>query len=223
MKYQSINKILLNNQAWVTQQRQANPNYFQELSTGQTPPYLYVGCSDSRLPLTRFTQTEPGEIFVHRNIGNQVCLTDINFLSILEYAITYLHVQHIIICGHYYCGGIQAAFEGRTLGLVDSWVNPIRELYLREQEEIDKLPSREAKLNRLTELNVVAQVKNLYQTSIMRQALREGGAPEVHGWVLDLNSGLIKDLNISTEAWHVSPSCPMPTPLLPTEPSFRRP
>jgi carbonic anhydrase len=219
MKHRSIAEILQNNQAWAAQQHQAVPNYFQELSKGQTPLYLYIGCSDSRLPLTRFTQTEPGEIFVHRNIANQACLTDINFLSVLEYAIAHLHVQHIIVCGHYYCGGIQAAFEGTTTGLVDSWVNPIRELYLQKQEEIDQLPNREAKLNRLAELNVEVQVKNLYQTSIMRQALREECAPEVHGWVLDLHSGLIKDLSISTEAWYLSPSCPTLRPLLPTEPS----
>ncbi len=197
MKYHSITEILQNNQAWVAQQNQADPSYFQGLSGEQTPPYLYIGCSDSRLPLTRFTQTQPGEIFVHRNIANQVCLTDINFLSVLEYAINHLHVQHIIVCGHYYCGGIQAALEGTTTGLVDSWVNPIRELYLHHQEEIDQLPSRQAKLNRLAELNVEVQVKNLYQTSIMRKVLREESAPEVHGWVLDLHSGLIKDLNIS--------------------------
>lgn len=219
MKYQSIEKIIENNRAWAAQQQQADPNYFQNLATGQTPPYLYIGCSDSRLPLTKFMQTEPGEIFVHRNIANQVCLTDINFLSVLEYAITHLQVQYIIVSGHYYCGGIQAALEGFTVGLVDSWVNPIRELYLRHQEEVDQLPNREAKLNRLAELNVEAQVKNLYQTSIMRQALREGRAPEVHGWVLDLNSGLIKDLNIPTEAWHISPSCPIPDAFLPKEPS----
>jgi carbonic anhydrase len=210
MIYHSIEKILENNQAWVAQQNQLNPNYFKELSTGQTPPYLYIGCSDSRLPLTRFTQTDPGEIFVHRNIANQVCLTDINFLSVLEYAIAHLHVQHIIVCGHYYCGGIQAALEGATVGVVDSWVNPIRELYLQHQEEIDRLPNREAKLFHLSELNVKAQVKNLYQTSIMRQALREERAPEVHGWVLDLRSGLIKDLNILTESWQLHPSVPMP-------------
>ncbi len=165
MKYHSIEELIQNNQAWAAQQHQADPNYFQELSTGQTPPYLYIGCSNSRLPLTRFTQTEPGEIFVHRNIANQVCLTDINLLSVLEYAITHLQVQHIIVCGHYCCGGIQAAFEGTATELVASWVNPIRELYLQKQEDIDKLPSREAKLNRLAELNVEVQVKNLYQTS----------------------------------------------------------
>jgi len=215
MKYHSINEILQNNQAWVDQQQQADPNYFHNLAMGQTPPYLYIGCSDSRLPLTNFTKTCPGEIFVHRNIANQVCLTDINFLSVLEYAIAHLHVQHIIVCGHYYCGGIQAALEGTTTGVVDNWVNPIRELYLQKKEEIDQLPDRQAKLFRLSELNVKAQVKNLYQTSIMRQVLREERAPEVHGWVLDLHSGLIKDLNVSTEPWHLHPSCPAPGSLLP--------
>ena len=152
-------------------------------------------------------QTEPGEVFVHRNIANQVCLTDINFLSVLEYSLNHLQVQHIIVCGHYFCGGIQAAFEGNTVGLVDSWVNPIRELYLQKQEEIDQLPNREAKLNRLAELNVKVQVKNLYQTSIMRGALRENRAPQVHGWVLDLQSGLIKTMDIATEGWNLYPSC----------------
>ncbi len=132
MKYRSIENIIQNNRAWVAQQQQVDPNYFKELSRGQTPPYLYIGCSDSRLPLAAFMQTEPGEVFVHRNIANQVCLTDINFLSSLEYSLNHLHVQHIIVCGHYFCGGIQAAFEGSTVGLVDSWVNPIRELYLQK-------------------------------------------------------------------------------------------
>ena len=211
MKYHNITEILHNNQVWAAQQQQLDPNYFEALSTGQTPPYLYIGCSDSRLPLTRFTQTDPGEIFVHRNIANQVCLTDINVLSVLDYAINHLRVQHIIIfCGHYYCSGIQAAFEGTTIGLVDSWVNPIRELYLQRQAEIDQQPSRGAKLKRLAELNVEVQVKNLYQTSIMRQALQEKRAPHVHGWVLDLLSGLIRNLNVSTEGWYLNPSCPMP-------------
>lgn len=215
MKYHSITEILQNNRAWAAQQQQADPHYFEALSAGQTPPYLYIGCSDSRLPLTRFTQTDPGELFVHRNIANQVCLTDINFLSVLDYAINHLHVQHIIICGHYYCGGIQAALEGTTAGIVDSWVNPIRELYLQRQEEINQQPTREARLKYLAELNVEAQVKNLYQTSTMRHALREKRAPSVHGWVLDLLSGLIRDLNVSTEGWQLYPSCPTLQPSLP--------
>lgn len=214
MNYQRIEEILQNNRLWAAQQQQIEPNYFKALSAGQTPPYLYIGCSDSRLPLTRFMQVEPGEVFVHRNIANQVCLTDINFLSVLEYAVNHLNVQHVIVCGHYSCGGIQAALEGSTAGLVDTWVNPIRELYLQKREEIDMLPSREAKMNHLAELNVAAQVKNLYQTSIIRNALREGHAPQVHGWVLELHSGLIKNLDISTEGWHFQPSCPVPQSLL---------
>lgn len=206
--YQSIEQILQNNRLWVAQQKYNDPDYFENLAAGQTPPYLYIGCSDSRLPLTQYMQVQPGEVFVHRNIANQVCLTDINFLSVLEYAIDHLRVKYVIVCGHYCCGGIQAALEGTAAGLVDSWVNPIRELYLEHQEDIDRLPNREAKLNYLTELNVRSQVKNLYHTAIMRNALRENRAPQVHGWVLDLHSGLIKDLDIPTEEWQLHPSCP---------------
>ncbi len=161
MKYNSIDELFRNNQAWVAEKLAIQSTYFQELSKGQTPPFLYIGCSDSRLPLTNLTRTEPGELFVHRNIANQVSLTDINFLAVLEYAILHLKVEHIIVCGHYDCGGIKAALEGRTIGILDNWVNPIRELYLHKQEEIDALPTREERLNRLAEINVVAQVKNL--------------------------------------------------------------
>ncbi|WP_392534381.1 carbonic anhydrase [Nostoc sp. C117] len=207
MKYNSIDELFKNNQAWVAQKLAINPNYFEELSSGQTPPFLYIGCSDSRLPLTNFTSTEPGELFVHRNIANQVSLTDINFLAILEYAILHLQVEHIIVCGHYDCGGIKAALEWRSIGIIDNWVNPIRELYLQKQEEIDALPTRKERLNRLAEINVVAQVKNLYQTSVMRQALYARKAPTVHGWVLDISTGLIKDLKVSTAQWqlHICP------------------
>ena len=201
MIHHTIEELLKNNQSWAAQKRANEPNYFEELSAGQKPPYLYVGCSDSRLPLTRYTQTEPGEIFVHRNIANQVSLTDINFLSVLDYAIAHLKVQHIIVCGHYGCGGIEAALEGSTTGLVDNWVNPIRELYLQKQIEIDSLSTREERINRLAELNVIAQVKNLYQTSILRKCMRDGNAPQIHGWVLNLQTGLIQDMQIKTSAW----------------------
>ncbi len=201
MIHYSIEELLKNNRAWVAQKRALEPNYFDELSAGQKPPYLYVGCSDSRMPLTRYTQTEPGEIFVHRNIANQVSLTDINFLSVLDYAIFHLKVQHIIVCGHYGCGGIEAALEGNTTGLVDNWVNPIRELYLQHQTEIDCLSTKEQRINRLAELNVIAQVKNLCQTSILRKCMRENNAPQIHGWVLNLKTGLIEDMKIETSEW----------------------
>ncbi|MBW4596599.1 MAG: carbonic anhydrase [Brasilonema angustatum HA4187-MV1] len=208
MKNNNIDDLLRNNQAWVAEKLALDPMYFEQLSSGQTPPYLYIGCSDSRLPLTNFTRTEPGELFVHRNIANQVSLTDINFLAVLEYAILHLEVKHIIVCGHYDCGGIKAALEGRTIGIIDNWVNPIRELYLQKQDEIHALTTREERLNRLAEINVAAQVKNLFQTSVMRQALEQQKAPMVHGWVLDIRTGLIKDLNISTLEWQLHP-CPL--------------
>lgn len=203
MKYNSIEQLLKNNQSWVAEKLALDPTYFEELSSGQTPPFLYIGCSDSRLPLTNFTRTEPGELFVHRNIANQVSLTDMNFLAVLEYAILHLGVKHIIVCGHYDCGGIKAALEWRTIGIIDNWVNPIRELYLQKREEIDVLPTREERLNRLAEINVVTQIKNLYQTSIMRHALQQGSAPEVHGWIVDISTGLIKDLHVLTQQWHL--------------------
>ncbi|WP_414584782.1 carbonic anhydrase [Scytonema sp. PCC 10023] len=201
MKYNNIQEIIKNNQAWAAQKVAQDSTYFEQLATGQKPPYLYIGCSDSRLALTRFTGTEPGELFVHRNIANQVSLTDINFLAILEYAVVHLEVKHIIVSGHYACGGIKAALEGRAIGLVDNWVNPIREVYLQKQDEIDALPTQQERWNRLAELNVLMQVKNLYQTSVMRQALQQQKAPEVHGWVVDIRTGLIKDLDVSTKQW----------------------
>lgn len=203
MRHQSIEEILKNNRAWSAQKQAQDSHYFQDLASGQKPPYLYIGCSDSRIALTKFTGTEPGELFVHRNIANQVCLTDINFLSILDYAITHLEVKYIIVSGHYWCGGVKAALEGRTTGLVDNWVNPIRETYLHHQEEIDALPTLQERWHRLAELNVVMQIKNLYQTSIMRHALQQGSAPEVHGWIVDISTGLIKDLHVLTQQWHL--------------------
>ncbi len=206
MIHLTIEELLKNNQSWVAEKLASEPDYFNQLAAEQKPPYLYVGCSDSRMPLTRYTKTEPGEIFVHRNIANQVSLTDINFLSVLDYAISHLKVQHIIVCGHYGCGGIQAALEGSTTGLVDNWVNPIRELYLQNQLEIDSISTREERINRLAELNVIAQVKNLHQTSIVRKCMREGNAPQIHGWVLNLKTGLIKDMKIKTSEWGLHPS-----------------
>ncbi len=203
MKYNSIEEIIKNNRAWVAQKQAQDRTYFEEMASGQKPPYLYIGCSDSRLALTKFTGTEPGELFVHRNIANQVSLTDMNFLAILNYAIIHLEVKHIIVAGHYGCGGIKAALEGRAIGIIDNWVNPIREIYLQKQEEIDALPTKEERLNRLAELNVILQVKNIYQTSIMRQSLQQQKAPEVHGWVVDISTGLIKDLEVSTKQWQL--------------------
>ena len=196
MTHYTIEELLKNNQSWAAQKLASEPDYFKELGARQKPHYLYVGCSDNRMPLTRFTQTEPGEILVHRNIANQISLTDINFLSVLDYAVSYLEVRHIIVCGHYGCGGIEAALEGHITGLVDNWVNPIREVYLQKKAEIDSLFTKEERINRLAELNVIVQIKNLYQTSILRRCLREDNAPQIHGWVINLKTGLIKDMQV---------------------------
>jgi carbonic anhydrase len=196
MIHHTIEELLKNNQSWAAQKLALEPEYFKKLGVRQKPLYLYIGCSDCYLPLTRFTQTEPGEIFVHRNIANQVSLTDINFLSILDYAVSHLKVQHIIVCGHYGCRGIEAALAGNITELVDNWINPIREIYLQKKVEIDCLPTKEERINRLAELNVIVQIKNLYQTSILRKCLREDTAPQIHGWVINLKTGLIKDMQV---------------------------
>jgi carbonic anhydrase len=205
MNYKSIQQLIANNQTWVAEQLKKDPGYFEELASGQTPAYLYIGCSDSRLPLTQYLKADPGELFVHRNIANQVSLTDINFLAILEYAVTHLQVKHIIVCGHTNCGGIQAALMGLGIGIVDNWVNPIREIYLQNRSQINNLATDEMRINHLSELNIIAQVKNLYQTSVIRQALRSGDAPQIHGWLININTGLIKNLDVATLQWSANP------------------
>lgn len=178
-----------------------NPAYFQNLAKGQKPPFLFIGCSDSRMPLNSFTKTEPGELFIHRNVANQVSLTDMNLLAVLEYAVEVLQVQHIVVCGHYFCGGVAAAYAGTATGVVKKWLKPLRELYLQHRLQIDMLLNEEARLNKLAELNVVAQVSNIYQTSVLHRAFKTETYPEVHGWVLDIQSGLIKELELPKEEW----------------------
>ncbi len=196
MIHHTIEALLKNNRSWVAQKLAFKPEYFNELDTEAKPSYLYIGCSDNCMSLTRLTQTKPGEIFVHRNIANQVSLTDFNFLSVLDYAVDHLKVQHIIVCGHYGCRGIKAALEGHTSGLVDNWVNPIRELYWQKKDEIDCLSTKAARINRLAELNVMVQIKNLYQTSIIRKCLQKNNAPQIHGWMINPKTGLIEDIEI---------------------------
>ncbi len=201
MHYHEYDDLIKNNRLWVDEKLAENPTYFKSLAQGQRPPFLFIGCSDSRMPLNSFTQTEPGELFIHRNVANQVSLTDMNLLAVLEYAVEALEVQHIVVCGHYYCGGVEAAYKGTATGVVENWVNPIRELYLLNRDEIDSLPSERERLNKLSELNVVAQVKNICTTSVMHRAFKTGKFPEVHGWVLDIERGYIKDLEMPFKAW----------------------
>jgi carbonic anhydrase len=203
-------ELVENNKKWAQHKQISMPEYFKKLSHSQNPPFLYIGCSDSRMPLDTFTQTEPGEMFVHRNIANQVSLTDINFLSVLEYAVNVLKVKHIIVCGHYRCGGVAAAYEGKVKGLVGNWTNPIRELVLDYHSELNGIEDLEQRLDRLSELNVIKQVENLYRTNIIQHALIDCKVCfKIHGWVLDLKTGLIKELELPIDQWKAKGLVPM--------------
>lgn len=201
MHHHNYQDLLDNNLVWIQEKLAEDGEYFDKLSQGQQPPFLFIGCSDSRMPLTNFTKTGPGELFIHRNIANQVSLTDMNLLAVLQFAVEALQVKHIVVCGHHCCGGIEAAYKGNTTGAVENWVNPIRELYLKNRQEIDELPTEQERVNRLSELNVVAQVENICKTSIMNHAFKSGVYPSVHGWVLEITTGRIKDLPLPLEEW----------------------
>lgn len=194
MHYHSYADLIHNNKKWVKEKLKKSPAYFKKLASEQQPPFLYIGCSDSRAPLTLFTGSEPGEMFVHRNVANQVSLHDENFLSVLQFAIDTLKVKHIIICGHYDCGGIRAAYKNSATGRLKNWVEPVREIYLLHQDEIEKLATEKKKLNRLSELNVLGQLELLRKTEIFTDALARKESPKLHGWILNLETGRIKEL-----------------------------
>ena len=188
----SYDKLLLENKAWATQQVKKDPEFFSRLLEIQTPEFLWIGCSDSRVPADKITGTQPGEIFVHRNIANMVVHTDINLLSVLEYAVVVLKVKHIIVCGHYGCGGIRAAMENHSLGIINKWLRNIKDVYFKHREEINQEKNDVAKTNKLVELNVQEQILNLAKTSIIQKAWKYDQRPHLHGWVYGLNDGIIK-------------------------------
>ena len=190
----SYDKLLLENKAWATQQVKKDPEFFSRLLDIQTPEFLWIGCSDSRVPADKITGTQPGEIFVHRNIANMVVHTDINLLSVLEYAVVVLKVKHIIVCGHYGCGGIRAAMENHSLGIINKWLRNIKDVYFKHREEINQEKNDEAKTNKLVELNVKEQILNLAKTSIIQKAWKYEQRPHLHGWVYGLNDGIIKPI-----------------------------
>jgi carbonic anhydrase len=192
---QSYKKLIAGNKMFADNMTAQDPQYFEKLSKGQTPEYLWIGCSDSRVPANQITSTQSGEIFVHRNIANLVVHTDANLLSVLEYAVKYLEVKHIIVCGHYGCGGIKASMGNSYHGFVDNWLRNIKDVYFKNRVELDSILDEEARANRLTELNVVEQVKNLAKTSIVQQAW-EKRELHLHGWVYGLKDGIIKDLSV---------------------------
>lgn len=186
-----IEKLLLENKAWASQQVEDDPNYFTRLANIQTPEYLWIGCSDSRVPANSITGTAPGEIFVHRNIANMVVHTDLNLLSVLEYAVNHLKVKHIIVCGHYNCGGVKAALSHKNLGLINKWLRNIKDVYRIHEEELIAIPNDDAKTDRLVELNVIEQVHNLAKTSIIQKCWKNEQRPHIHGWVYGLKDGII--------------------------------
>jgi carbonic anhydrase len=191
------NKMLENNKKWVTSKLEKDPDYFLKLSKGQQPPVLWIGCSDSRVPANEIIGAEPGEVFVHRNIANMVVHSDMNLLSVLDYAVNVLKVKHVIVCGHYGCGGVQAAMTNKHIGLIDNWIRHIKDVYRFHSSELNSIVDETARFNRFVELNVVEQVLDLAKTSIVQGAWEKNQDLHVHGWVYDVADGLINDLGIS--------------------------
>ncbi|GAB1371663.1 carbonate dehydratase [Candidatus Kapaibacterium sp.] len=192
---QSYQRLLDGNKKWVETKLTLDPEYFQNLNKGQKPDFLWVGCSDSRVPANEITGTESGDIFVHRNIANVVVHTDLNFMSVLQYAVQVLNVRHIIVCGHYNCGGVNAALTHTNHGMVNKWLRNIKEVYAKNSSLLDSISDFNEKANKLVELNVIEQVRNLAKTSIVQEAWKNHSL-QIHGWVYGLDSGLIKDLNV---------------------------
>lgn len=193
------NEMLERNARWAQEQLENNPDYFKEMALGQHPQILWIGCADSRVPANEITGCHAGDMFVHRNIANMVIHTDFNILSVLEYAVHHLEVKHIIICGHYGCGGVGAAMSHDDYGIINKWVRNIKDVYRIHSDEINQLDNDEEKLKRLVELNVQEQVRALSETSIVQKAWEERGSESlfIHGWVYDMNTGLLKDLGLS--------------------------
>ncbi|MBI1222080.1 MAG: carbonate dehydratase [Bacteroidetes bacterium] len=190
----SYEQLLLANKAWAKEKTETNPDFFPNLAKGQSPRFLWIGCSDSRVPADMITGTEPGEIFVHRNVANMVVHTDLNLLSVLQYAVEVLKVNHVMVVGHYGCGGVRASMQKSHLGLIDKWLLNIREVYRMNRAELDGMESEDSRADRLVELNVKEQVFNLAKTSIIQKAWAERQAPLIHGWVYGMEDGVLKDL-----------------------------
>ncbi|MFT7033716.1 MAG: carbonic anhydrase [Cyclobacteriaceae bacterium] len=190
----SYDKLIKGNEEWVNEKLALEPDYFKRLAKGQKPEFLWIGCSDSRVPANEITKTESGEIFVHRNIANQVIHSDTNMLSVLQYAIEYLHVKHVIVCGHYGCGGIKAAMDTQHVGLVGRWLAYVKDIYQDNKTVLDRIKDPVEKENMMVELNVIEQVHNLAKTSFVQNAWKNREL-QIHGWVYSLNDGKINDLN----------------------------
>ncbi len=190
-------KILDNNKAWVEEKLAGDPNYFADLAKGQKPPLLWIGCSDSRVPANEIIGAKPGEVFVHRNIANMVVHSDMNMLSVLDYSVNVLEVKHVLVVGHYGCGGVKAAMGNSSIGIIDNWIRHIKDVYRLHKQYLDSIIDEEARFNAFVELNVKEQVFDLAKTSIVQGAWRAGRELTLHGWVYGLNSGFVTDLNVN--------------------------
>ena len=198
-------KLLSANKAWADAQVKQDPQFFSRLKDLQQPEFLWIGCSDSRVPANEITGTAPGEIFVHRNVANMVVHTDLNLLSVLQYAVEVLKVKHIIVCGHYGCGGINAALTNHSFGIINKWLRNIKDVHRFHREEIDAITDPRKQANRLTELNVQEQVMNLAKTSIIQHAWQHEHRPHLHGWVYGLDDGLINPIFEMPAGTHIDP------------------
>jgi len=190
-------QILENNKEWVEKSLALDPNYFADLAKGQTPPLLWIGCSDSRVPANEIIGAKPGEVFVHRNIANMVVHSDMNMLSVLDYAVNVLKVKHVIVCGHYGCGGIKAAMGNQSVGIIDNWIRHIKDEYRLHDKYLNSIQDETERFNAFVEVNAKEQVYNLAKTSIVQGAWKNGQDLTLHGWVYGLNSGFVTDLNVN--------------------------
>lgn len=198
MAYRSIEEIFAHNRAWIAHKLAADPAYFDRLSARQVPQYLFIGCSDSRISTEAIMYAEPGDVFIHRNIANLVPANDLNVLSVINYAVSLIRVKHIVVCGHYGCGGVKTALEPDDMGILNPWLGHVRDVYRLHKDELNALGSAEAKHDRLVELNVLEQCINLVKVGDVQRALAEGRI-RIHGWVFDMRNGKLTDLRFQTE------------------------
>lgn len=192
---QSYKRLLLANKAWAAEKLMLDESYFDALAADQKPEFLWIGCADSRVPANEVTGTAPGEIFVHRNVANLVIHTDINMLSVLQYAVEVLEVKHILVVGHYGCGGVKAAMTNKDFGLINKWLRNIKDVYSKHEDELISVSDDRERFDRLVELNVIEQTKNLAKTTIVQRAWKKRNYPHLHGWVFDLHTGLINSIS----------------------------
>jgi carbonic anhydrase len=196
----SLNTLFENNRAWAAEMVRQDAEFFKRLSAQQTPRYLWIGCADSRVPANQIVGSIPGDMFVHRNVANVVVHTDLNCLSAVQFAVEVLQVQDIIVCGHYGCGGVLAALQNKKLGLIDNWLRHVQDVLAKHRAQIDALPSEQDQFDRLCELNVIEQVNNVSQTTVVRDAFARNQSLSVHGWIYGLSDGLLRDLGVTVSS-----------------------